>query len=146
MHYRFVPGLVRAPKPYRDKGIVPKGGLSATDVEWVRRFYPPIPDELPVLEPAVVAALPHTSGAQVDFALKPKGTRKYKVRTIGACDTLMAVFERVGDTYRYVTAEDDAGEDRNGELDVRLFADRSYVLRVRMKYTDSAAPPAVLMS
>jgi len=145
MHYPFEAGLILEPHQHRG-GIQPRGGLSRQDVAWVRHFYPPLAAAgLPDLLPGRSEPLPAANGSQSDFAVRPDATRHYQIRTFGSCDTLVALFEDEGGTLRYRTADDDSGEDRNASLRVKLSRGRSYVVRVRMKYSDGTSPPTLMM-
>ncbi len=145
MHYPFEPGLIVQPEKYRD-GLQPAGGLSPRDREWVQTFYPPLTvsdeNELPLLESR---RLEIAAGQQRNFVLKPQATRYYEMRTFGASDTVAVLFERdeTGEE-RYVTADDDSGEERNAYIRRRLYADRRYVLRLRLYYATDAGSTSVM--
>lgn len=145
MHYPFGAGLIQEPAQYRG-GLTPPGGISARDVEWIKSFYPSLTkkdeDELPLLETARLSVAP---GQQKNFILKPKVTRNYQLGTFGTSDTVMVLYSRDSDgTERYLTADDDGGQDRNASIVLRLQAGISYVLRVRLYYARDAGETAVM--
>ena len=39
MHYPFKAGLILKPEMYKTAPLIPAGGLSAADKEWVKKFY-----------------------------------------------------------------------------------------------------------
>lgn len=130
MHYPFDPGLVLSPAEY-ENGIYPAGGLSNKDQEYVRTFYPPLPDQGIELRP--FASVPLTLGEdrQQNFKVIPDATRDYNFATFGSSDSVLGLFELIDGEPRYVNADDDSGEERNATLNVKLFAGRQYILRVR---------------
>jgi hypothetical protein len=81
----------------------------------------------------------------MNFRIEPDATRSYTIRTFGISDTVMVLFEEVNGELRYLTGDDDSGEDYNAEIQVRLFRGRRYVLRIRLYYSDRAGETAVMM-
>ncbi|MDB5034997.1 MAG: matrixin family metalloprotease [Chlorobi bacterium] len=144
MEYPFEAGLIKVPTKYAT-GLSPKGGLSLRDITWVRHFYPAIKHAPAPLGVGNSEQLPTENGKQRDFAIKPEETRSYDIRTFGACDTVLALFEDTGTTTQYMAADDDSGNSRNAGLKVRLVEGRNYILRVRTVHTEQTAPPVVLM-
>ncbi|HEY7141962.1 MAG TPA: M12 family metallopeptidase [Methylomirabilota bacterium] len=145
MHYPFEPGLILKPEQYR-QGLQPAGGLSARDREWVHAFYPPstaADDEaLPLLESKRLQINP---GEQRSFVLKPTVDRYYEIRTFGASDTVIVLYERAaGGRETYVTGDDDSGEERNAYIRRRLHGGRTYVLRVRLYYAADSGDTGVM--
>lgn len=145
MHYPFGPGLIREPAQYRD-GLDPPGGISARDKEWVKSFYPSLTkkdeEELPLLETARLSIAP---GQQKNFVLKPESTRNYQLGTFGTSDTVLVLYVRDSDgKERYLTADDDGGQDRNASIVLRLQEGLTYVLRVRLYYARDAGQTAVM--
>ena len=61
-------------------------------------------------------------GQQKNLTFAPKVTRNYEVRTFGAADTLMVLFEDSNGQLRQIAADDDSGEDRNAYFKVKLFS------------------------
>lgn len=145
MHYPFSAGLIRQPERYSD-GLQPRGGISERDRAWVRFFYPPLDDEnLAELQVGRSEPLVVSDGAQQNFEILPQATRYYNIRTFGTCDSVMVLFEDLDGNPRYLTADDDGGEDRNASLRVKLFTGNRYILRIRMKYSDLTSPPTVML-
>jgi hypothetical protein len=136
MHYAFEAGLIRKPVGYRD-GLDPAPGLSERDRKWVKEFYPSLAtkdyQKLKAFESVKLRLDP---GNQANFLIEPQATRKYQFATFGTSDAVLVLFEDVKGELRYVTGEDDSGEARNARLEAKLFAGRSYVLRMRLYYRD----------
>jgi hypothetical protein len=57
----------------------------------------------------------------------------------------MVLFEDDGNAPFYIDGDDDSGFDRNALIRERLYRGRSYILRVRLYYSDIAGETAVLM-
>jgi hypothetical protein len=136
MHYPFDPGLILKPEQYLQTGIQPPGGISARDREWVKTFYPSLTSadetELPQHESR---RLQIGAGQQRNFIIRPSVSRTYELRTFGTSDTVMVLFTRDPDGRdRYLTADDDSGQDRNAHIRRRLLAGRTYVVRLRLYY------------
>jgi hypothetical protein len=145
MHYPFEAGLITAPADYRN-GLNPEPGLSERDMTWVRTFYPALTaddySELRLLESVTLNIAP---GGQSNFVIRPTATRKYEIRTFGASDTVIVLFEDDNGELRYLAGDDDSGEDYNARLQVKLFKGRRYVLRVRLYHEERAGQTAVMM-
>ena len=131
MHYPFKPGLVKAPSPYDQTGINPPGGLSAPDKQFVVKFYPPLTQQEIELSPFVSVPLALEKDRQQNFKIVPDATRNYNFATFGSSDSVLGLFEIIDGEPRYVKADDDSGEERNATLNLKLFAGRQYILRVR---------------
>lgn len=145
MHYPFGPGLIREPAQYR-QGVSPAGGLSQRDITWVRSFYPPLTNadyaELKLFESVPLAI---EAGQQKNFTIACAATRKYEMRTFGASDTVLVLFEDNNGKLRYVAGDDDSGEERNAYIKQKLFKGRKYVLRVRLYYAERRGETAVML-
>ncbi len=145
MHYPFGAGLIKEPARY-SKGLSPAGGISERDESWVKTFYPPAEDagykEIKPLEPVKLAI---AIGEQKNLLIKPEATRYYDVRTFGTSDSVMVLFEDQDGELRYLTGDDDSGEDRNASIRTKLIKGRRYVLRVRLYYANRAGETAVMM-
>ena len=145
MHYQFDAGLIKKPETFA-AGLKPAGGMSVRDIAWVKSFYPPTSnDGMVALKPSQSQELALKNGEQQNFLIEPPATRYYDIRTFGTCDTILGLFEERDGAWRYVTADDDGGEDRNANLRVKLVKGRRYALRARLKYTDTVALPTVMM-
>jgi hypothetical protein len=57
----------------------------------------------------------------------------------------MVLFEDDNGNPRYLTADDDSGEDTNASLWVKLLKGRKYILRIRLYYSDRSGETAVMM-
>ncbi|GAB3048651.1 M12 family metallopeptidase [Spirosoma pulveris] len=145
MHYPFGPGLIKAPTAYQ-KGVFPHGGLSDWDKTWVREFYPQLtPHSDPALKPFESFPLDLAAGAQQNFVIEPADTRYYTIQVFGTSDVVAALFEEIEGEYRFKTADDDSGHDRNATIRIKLFKGRRYKLRVRMYYSGSQKNNAVMI-
>lgn len=145
MHYPFEAGLIMKPAQYAG-GLRPTGGLSPRDITWVKTFYPQQDQNgFRKLNIAESQPLNVDAGGQADFLFEAPATRKYKVQTFGSCDTQIVIFEEVDGQWRYLSADDDSGEDRNALIDVRLRDGKRYAVRVRLKYDPGGAPPSVML-
>jgi hypothetical protein len=143
MHYPFPRGLITAPTEYAN-GIRPPGTLSALDREFAHRWYPGATPEPTVLRPFRSEKLDIGAGEQADFVIEPHGTRRYRIATFGASDTVIVLFEEVDGELRYVAGDDDSGRDRNALLRLQLFRGRRYVLRVRLYHSWESNETAVM--
>jgi hypothetical protein len=145
MHYPFERGLIKAPEEYR-AGLNPEGGLSERDKDWVKTFYPTLtPNDYTELRLLKSVSLNIEPGGQSNFVIRPDATRNYEIRTFGASDTVIVLFEDDNGELRYLAGDDDSGGDFNARLQVRLIKGRKYVLRVRLYYEDRAGETAVMM-
>ena len=144
MHYPFGPGLIKKPARYRS-GLTPAGGLSDRDKTWIRTLYPPLSDaDLQELRPLESVQLEVAAGEQRNVVLKPEVTRFYEIRTFGASDSVMVLFEDEDGEPRYLTADNDSGQDRNAYIRVKLMSGRRYVLRIRLNYASHAEEAAAM--
>ena len=146
MHYSFEAGLIVQPERYRP-GLTPQPGLSESDKEIVRFFYP---DEgsgsvIPQLKPWESQLLSLGPGEQKDFNILPEQTRDYDFRTFGDSDTVMVLFEEDNGDFRYVKGDDDSGYNRNASFRVRLLRGHTYQLRIRLYFSFSSGDTAVMM-
>jgi hypothetical protein len=143
MHYAFPAGLITAPAQYAN-GIRPPGTLSALDREFAHRWYPGDTPEPTTLRPFRSVKLEIGPGEQADFVIEPRGTRRYRIGTFGASDTVIVLFEQVDGELRHVAGDDDSGRDRNALLRLQLFRGRRYVLRVRLYHSWESNETAVM--
>jgi hypothetical protein len=146
MEYEFERGMIDEPQQYDQHGLTPPGTLSAADKEWARKWYPPLQPmaaALQLLQPAVVEL---ATGQQADFTIRPTASRKYKIETKGASDALLALFEDVNGVPRYLTADDDSGEERNASISYKMFQGRTYIARLRLFYPGQTGQTSLLYS
>ena len=146
MHYRFRAGLILKPERYRKTPLIPKPGLSPTDIQQMRAFYPPLRSSLPELRPLRSATPTLAPGEQANYLIRPTETREYAIQTFGAADSVVVLFEQIDAINHYVDADDDSGVDRNASLRQRLIRGRTYVLRLRLYYARRSAELAVMLS
>ena len=146
MEYEFDPGLIDVPQEYDKNGLFPPGTLSKADKVWARKWYPAAQNQPRSLEPFESAAVELESGKQADFVFKPDATRRYTITTKGASDTLLVLFEEIDGEPRYVTADDDSGEDRNAIINHKFFAGRKYHLRLRLYYPGQTGITSVIIT
>ena len=144
MEYEFEPGLIDEPQQYDINGLFPPGTLSSPDKEWALKWYPPLQATLPTLQPFQAMVVDLAAGQQVDFAIKPTQSRKYKIETKGASDTLLVLFEDIDGELRFLAGDDDSGEDWNATIGYKLFKNRSYVIRIRLYYPGQSGKTSVM--
>ena len=145
MHYPFKASLIHAPAPYDANGIDPAGGLSGRDVSWIKTFYPDGAEQFRKLVAGQSQALNVPDGQQANFEFTPAATRKYKVQTFGTCVTQIVLFESVAGVWRYLTADDDSGEDRNALISTKLRQGRRYAIRIRLKFSAGTDAPSAMI-
>jgi hypothetical protein len=146
MEYEFEPGLIDEPDKYDINGLFPPGTLSNADKGWAIKWYPPLQSALTTLQPFQAVAVDLAAGQQVDFAIKPTESRKYRVETKGASDTLLVLFEDINGEARFLAGDDDSGEDRNATIIHKLFKGRSYVVRLRLYYPGQSGRTSLMYS
>jgi hypothetical protein len=146
MEYEFEPGLIDEPEQYDINGLTPPGTLSAADKQWAVKWYPPLQPTLPALQPFQPAVLALKAGQQADFSIKPTSSRKYRIETKGATDTLLVLFEDINGEPRFLAGDDDSGEERNASLDYKLFQGRSYIVRLRLYHPGQSGQTSILVT
>lgn len=152
MHYQFEAGLIDVPEKYRLEPLIPAGGLSVRDVEWVKTFYPAAPDEdLQALAPFESQSFDLAAGQQVNFLVEPPDTRWYTFGTFGTADMVLVLFEKIDEGpdplqgLRYRIGDDDSGTGLNARVGAKLFKGRTYVLRMRLYWAGATGRTAVMM-
>jgi hypothetical protein len=146
MEYEFEPGLIDEPETYDQNGLTPPGKLSKADKEWAVKWYPPMAKVLPILQPFQTATVALAAGQQMDYVIKPTESRKYRVETRGATDTVLVLFENINGVPRLLAGDDDSGEDRNAAIVQRLFAGRSYTVRLRVYYPGQSGTTSLTLT
>jgi hypothetical protein len=145
MHYPFGPGLIKEPAQFRN-GINPPGGLSAKDMDFVKKFYPPlVKADYVELKVAKSELLNIKAGEQKNFIFKPQTSKKYKIETFGTMDTVMVLFERTAAGDIYLAGDDDSGTNFNSKIDTRLIKGREYVIRIRLYYAEREGNGSVMV-
>lgn len=145
MHYQFAAGLIAEPPEYETQPLIPAPGLSQTDIDSVRLFYPPLETDEPQLEPYVSERFDIAAGQQLDFVILPQASRSYTMQTFGQMDTVMVLFERRDGFEEYIDGDDDGGTDFNAKITAHLSQGREYILRIRLYYTHQQGGGAVLL-
>jgi len=146
MEYEFEPGLIDEPEPYDVGGLVPPGTLSNADKQWALKWYPGLAAALTTLQPFQTVAVDLAAGQQVDFAIKPTSSRKFTIETKGASDTLLVLFEDINGEPRFLSGDDDSGEDRNARIAYKLFQGRGYIVRLRLYYPGQSGTTSLMYS
>jgi hypothetical protein len=146
MEYEFEPGLIDEPEQYDINGLTPPATLSSADKEWALKWYPSLKAKLTTLQPFKAVAVDLAAGQQIDFAIKPTASRKYTIETKGASDTLLVLFEDIDGEPRYLSGDDDSGEDRNASIAYKLFKGRSYIVRLRLYYPGQTGTTSLMYS
>jgi hypothetical protein len=146
MEYEFEPHLIAEPKQYEVNGLTPPGTLSAADKQWALKWYPPMQAALATLQPLQPAVLDLKPGQQMDVTIKPIASRKYMIETKGPSDAVLVLFEDVNGTPRYLTGDDDSGEERNASISYKLLQGRTYIARVRLVHPGITGKTALMYS
>ncbi|HUJ37157.1 MAG TPA: M12 family metallopeptidase [Hyphomicrobium sp.] len=146
MEYEFEPGLIAEPKQYDINGLTPPGTLSAADKQWALKWYPLLQPTLPTLQPFQPAVADLAAGQQMDFEIKPTSSRKYTIETKGASDALLVLFEDINGVPRYLSGDDDSGEERSATITHKLFAGRSYIVRLRLLHPGETGKTSLMYS
>ena len=148
MHYQFEPGLILKPVKYQ-KGLTPKGGLSARDKTWVKSFYPLLPSGAPA-KIALFQSQPLKldSGKQANFDFIAPTAREYTFRTFGVADTKLLLTRAAvakGKAPTLLGHDDDSGHERNAELKVTLKKGERVQIKVRVRYVEKTGEAALMV-
>jgi hypothetical protein len=145
MHYGFGPGLIVEPTQYLN-GLRPADGLSDTDKEEARKFYPSLDKrKYKKLEPFALEFLSIGPGEQRDFAIELDRSDEYTIQTFGNSDSVMVLFEEVNGEMEFVAGDDDSGTSLNAKITTRLVGTRKYVLRIRLYLNWASGDTAVML-
>ena len=144
MHYQFAAGLIVQPTEYKTKPL-PAAGLSSTDIDQARRFYPALAASASALAPYESKRILIAPGEQLNFVIKPELSRPYTIRTFGPLDAVMVLFEEINGEPTFYAGEDDSGTDLNACILARLFDSRRYLLRLRLYCAQSRGEGALMM-
>ncbi|TWT94765.1 Astacin (Peptidase family M12A) [Botrimarina colliarenosi] len=145
MHYSFGAGLIVEPAQFRN-GLNPTDGLTETDKEEVRKFYPPLDKRrYKKLQPFELERLPLTPGEQRDFYIEPEKTDDFTIQTFGRSDSVMVLFEEIDGEDVFLAGDDDSGESTNAKISVRLIKGRRYILRIRLYLNWASGETAVML-
>lgn len=146
MEYEFAPGLILEPKQYYATGLTPPGTLSAADKQWVLKWYPAQQAALPTLQQFQPAVADLAPGQQMDYAIKPTASQKYTVETKGPSDATLVLFEDINGVPRYLSGDDDSGEERNAKITYKLFQGRTYIARLRLVHPGPTGKTSLMYS
>ncbi len=144
MQYEFGKGLIRSPKAY-SKGVFPPGTLSETDKAQVKSLYPQNNPET-ALELLKMQDINVGSGSQQDFVFVAPYSGKFTFNTIGEMDAVLRVSERSNVQNIHLSADNDAGFDRNAKLTLPLVAGRHYQVSVGVQYSGIKQHNAVVVT
>jgi hypothetical protein len=144
MEYEFEAGLIAEPKQYQN-GLIPPGKISADDRQWVQKWYPALQAQ-PTLQPFQPAVAELSPGQQMDVSIKPDESRKYRIETKGSTDAVLVLFEDVDGEPRYLSADDDSGEERNASITYKLLKGRNYVARLRLVHPGPSGKTSLMYS
>ena len=101
---------------------------------------------LTALQPFQPAVVDLVAGQQIDFAIRPTASRKYTIETKGSSDALLVLFEDVNGVPRYLSGDDDSGEDRSASITYKLFEGRNYIARVRLIHPGPTGKTSIMYS
>jgi len=146
MEYEFEPHLILQPKQYYANGLTPPGTLSAADKQWAAKWYPPLQAAPATLQPFQPAVSELAAGQQVDYTIKPAASQKYTIETKGPTDANLVLFENINGEPRYLSGDDDSGEERNARITYKLFQGRTYIARLRLVHPGPTGKTAVMYS
>jgi hypothetical protein len=142
MHYRIIPGLIKAPTPFNVTGTPENLELSPQDVAFAKTFYPRLKKQLPVMAAMQMSPISNQIGGQVNFQIEPTETRNYTLQTSGEADTRILLFEQYKGKPVYLCADDDSGLEKNAMIRTKLLHGRKYIARVRTNYIKPNAAAA----
>lgn len=147
MHYPFKAGLILVPDKYKTAPLIPAGGLSARDKEWIKKTYPPMsPADYVKLELMKSYKLAIAPGEDKTFVFEPKYSRVYNLGTFGNSDTLITLNEDQGAAEpRYMQGDDDSGTDLNAKITTKLEKGHKYLLRLKLYWQDRSGETAVMV-
>lgn len=145
MHYAFPAGLIDQPIQYRN-GLTPMDGLTDTDRERARTFYPAkAARKFTVLKPFQLESLSLKPGEQKNFEIIPERSDEFTIQTFGRSDSVMVLFEDVNGEEVFVAGDDDSGTNLNAKITTRLVQGRRYVLRIRLYLNWASGDTAVML-
>jgi hypothetical protein len=145
MHYQFEAGLIKEPKEYQSKPLIPEGGLSNVDIETVKKLYPPQNKNFMELKPFESQRFTISAGEQMDLIIKPSTSRKYTLQTFGKIDTVMVLFELRDGVQEYIDGNDDSGQKSNSMIERYLNRGSEYLIRIRLYYSDCYSNGCVMI-
>lgn len=148
MHYPFPAGLILRPEGFDKLPLQPEPGLSVRDKAWIKLTYPPLDEaDHETMKPFVSVPLRLSPGQQFDGVFEPRETRRYTIQTFGEMDTVLTLFEDVGDGARqFLAGDDDSGHDTNAKVDLRMIKGRRYFVRMRLFFSWDEGNMAIMIT
>ncbi len=139
MHYEFEPGLIIDPPTFQNNPLVPAPGLSDMDKAWVQKLYPPLDelDALPKLRRYDSRVVKLAPGEQFDAVYEPKGTDKHTIETFGKTDLVLTVFLDTPEGPRFLKGDDNAGQDEQARIEMKMSKGQRYVIRTRLYFNET---------
>jgi hypothetical protein len=145
MHYPFKPGLILKPEDYKLRGLYPAGGLSKTDIQYAKQFYPGVPTAK-TIETLHSYEITVDNSEQQDFSFKANETRYHTIQTFGNLDTVLVIFEKLKeDELKYLSGDDNGGVDKNATLKLKLFRGKEYVIKLKVYYKNPHERTALMI-
>jgi hypothetical protein len=134
MHYPIGPGLIRQPAQY--SGGTPENvQLSANDIAWARRFFPPMAAAMPI-EAGANVALANVPDTVSEFSFTADATREFVLQSTGSADTVIVLHEIDGEARVQIAASNDTGTPDNARIATQLTAGQRYIASVRTNYAE----------
>ncbi len=63
---------------------------------------------------------------------------------VGASDALLVLFEDINGVPRYLSGDDDSGEERSASITYKLFQGRSYNMRLRLSHPGATGKTSLM--
>ncbi|MCJ2188033.1 M12 family metallopeptidase [Novosphingobium beihaiensis] len=145
MHYPFEAKMIQAPAPWNKSGTSPNTELSANDIAFVQRFYPPLP-AAPAMPEGTLVPISDATGDQADFSFTPTETRDYRIQAVGEADIKLALSELAEDgVNRMLRIADDSGKPVNAAITAGLEAGKVYTIHARTYFAGAPSKPHLVM-
>ncbi|PWQ94728.1 M12 family metallopeptidase [Leucothrix arctica] len=147
MQYHLNAGLIKEPTEYMTKALLPKGGLSDLDKEWLKKIYGPEEQaqNASAIEVLKSEKLQMNNGDQKNFPIEVNETREYSIQLSGKSDAVMVLFEETSSGWQQIAASNDSGTDANALIQQTLHADKRYNLRIQLYWEGSAGETIVTL-
>jgi hypothetical protein len=134
MHYPIGAGLIKQPAQYGG-GTPENVQLSADDIVWARKFYPPLAQPTAIASGQAVA-LASSPGAVSEFSFAPDAERPFVLETSGPADTVIVLHELDGDNRVQIAASNDTGTPANARIETPLKMGQRYIASVRTNFAE----------
>lgn len=134
MQYPFEKGCIKEPTEYMTQPLIPGGGLSDLDKEWLRRTYPisEVKQERTPIHVLQSERLNIEHGDQANFPINVDETREYNIQLSGESDAVMVLRENTHAGWKQVAASNDSGTDSNAKIRMTLNKGTQYNLVIRL--------------